>query len=151
MARGAKANKGNIPEIRALERKLSLEMLAAALFLLVSIGAGKGFPFLPALTPKIRTVLGAPPSPNMINTLLLLYIFSAIILILGRMMAASGKASPFGHLGYLTGFYFFHHFSGSLPEYFWAVFITGITIYFLECYHIFLYCTEESKKIREKE
>jgi hypothetical protein len=85
----------------------------------------------------------------MISALLILYIFSAIILILSRMMSGSGKYSGVSHVGYLAGFYVFYHFSGTLPENFWAVFVAGITILGLESYHIWIYCSEELEKERE--
>jgi hypothetical protein len=80
---------------------------------------------------------------------LLLYIFSAIILILSRMMSGSGKYGGIGHVGYLTGFYFFYHFSGKLPENFWAVFAAGVTVLGLESYHLWIYCSEEITRERE--
>jgi hypothetical protein len=85
----------------------------------------------------------------MISAVLLLYIFSAIILILSRMMSGSGKYGGIGHVGYLAGFYFFYHFSGRLPENFWAVFAAGVTIFGLESYHLWIYCSEEIARERE--
>ena len=108
-----------------------------------------GFSFLLPLDESIRRILGHPPPVNLISALLILYIFSAIILILGRMMSGSGQASGVGHAGYLAGFYFFYHFSGTLPENFWAVFVAGLTILGLESYHIWIYCSEEIEKERE--
>ena len=81
--------------------------------------------------------------------MLILYIFSAIILTLSRMMSGSGKYSGISHAGYLAGFYVFYHFSGTLPENFWAVFVAGITILGLESYHVWIYCSEEIAKERE--
>ena len=85
----------------------------------------------------------------MISAVLLLYIFSAIILILSRMMSGSGKYGGVSHVGYLAGFYFFYHFSGKLPENFWAVFAAGVTILGLEGYHLWIYCSEEIERERE--
>lgn len=120
-----------------------------ALFILFSIGALLDFSFLPSLDQSIRTTLGHPPPANLISALLILYIFSAIILILSRMMSGSGKYSGLSHVGYLAGFYVFYHFSGALRENFWAVFVAGITILGLESYHIWIYCSEEIVKERE--
>ncbi len=94
-------------------------------------------------------MLGRPPSVNMISAVLLLYIFSAIILILSRMMSGSGKYGGVSHVGYLAGFYFFYHFSGKLPENFWAVFAAGVTILGLEGYHLWIYCSEEIERARD--
>jgi hypothetical protein len=105
--------------------------------------------FLPSLPDNIRAMLGRPPSGNMIGAALILYVFSAIILILSRMMTGSGKHGTINHVGYLAGFYFFYHFSGKLPENFWAVFATGATIFGLESYHLWIYCSEGIEKERE--
>ena len=111
---------------------LPAELLVSALFLLLSMAALSDFSFFPSFPANIRTILGRPPSVNMISAVLLLYIFSAIILILSRMMSGSGKYGGVSHVGYLAGFYFFYHFSGKLPENFWAVFAAGVTILGLE-------------------
>ncbi|MHB9096881.1 MAG: menaquinol oxidoreductase [Syntrophales bacterium] len=135
--------------IRNLQRKFTIELLAAALFLLLSVAALGDFSLFPSLPGQIRAALGKPPSVNMISAVLLLYIFSAIILILSRMMSGSGKYGGIGHVGYLAGFYFFYHFSGKLPENIWAVFAAGVTIFGLESYHLWIYCTEEIARERE--
>jgi hypothetical protein len=54
----------------------------------------------------------------------------------------------FSHIGYLICFYAFYYFSGVLPENFWAVLATGMTILSLESYHIW---TFSSARIREEE
>jgi len=138
-----------LANIRKLQRKFTMELLAAALFLLLSIAALSDFAFFPSFDEKFRAVLGSPPSVNMISSVLLLYIFSAILLILSRMMSGSGKYGGVGHVGYLAGFYFFYHFSGKLPENFWAVFAAGVTVLGLESYHLWIYCSEEIEKERE--
>ncbi len=136
-------------KIRQLQNKFTIELLALAFFILLSVGALSDFAFLPPLSDSLRAALGHPPSAVMISALLIVYIFSAIILILSRMMSGSSRAGGLSHAGYLAGFYFFYHFSGTLPENFWAVFVTGVTILGLESYHIWIYCTEEIEKERE--
>lgn len=138
-----------LENIRALHRTFSIELLAAGLFLLLSLAASSDFSFFPSLPANIRTALGRPPSVNMISAVLLLYIFSAIILILSRMMSGSGSYGGVSHVGYLAGFYVFYHFSGKLPENFWAVFATGVTILGLEGYHLWIYCSEEIARARD--
>jgi hypothetical protein len=138
-----------LANIRKLQSMLTKELLSTALFLLLSIAALNNFSFFPSLPEAIRTALGRPPSVNMISSLLLLYVFSAIILILARMMSGSGRYGGVGHVGYLAGFYIFYHFSGKLPENFWAVFATGATIFGLESYHLWIYCSEGIEKERE--
>ncbi|MHB8771128.1 MAG: menaquinol oxidoreductase [Syntrophales bacterium] len=135
--------------IRTLHRKFTAELLSAALFLLVSLAALSDFSFFPSLPPQVRAVLGRPPSVNMISALLLVYIFSAIILILSRMMSGSGSCGGVSHVGYLAGFYGFYHFSGKLPENFWAVFAAGVTILGLESYHLWIYCSEGIEQERD--
>jgi hypothetical protein len=138
-----------IVNIRKLHRKFTTELLSTALFILLSIAALNNFVFFPSLPEKLLTALGKPPSVNMISSALLIYIFSAIILILSRMMSGSGKYGGVGHVGYLTGFYVFYHFSGKLPENFWAVFAAGMTIMGLESYHLWIFCSEEIEKERQ--
>ena len=141
--------KDALDTIQSLHRKFTAELLAAALFLIVSLAALDGFSFFPSLPADIRTMLGRPPSVNMISAVLLLYIFSAIILILSRMMSGSGRYGGVSHVGYVSGFYFFYHFSGKLPENFWAVFAAGVTILGLEGYHLWIYCSEEIARARD--
>jgi len=141
--------KDALEHIRALHRTFTAELLAAALFLLVSLAALNDFSFFPSLPANIRTLLGRPPSVNMISAVLLLYIFSAIILILSRMMSGSGSYGGVSHVGYLGGFYVFYHFSGKLPENFWAVFAAGVTVLGLEGYHLWIYCSEEIARARD--
>jgi hypothetical protein len=138
-----------LDNIRNLHRTFTAELFAAALFLFLSMAALNDFSFFPSLPEYVRTALGRPPSVNMISAVLLLYIFSAIILILSRMMSGSGSYGGVTHVGYLAGFYFFYHFSGKLPENFWAVFAAGVTILGLEGYHLWIYCSEEIERARE--
>ncbi len=126
-----------------------MELWAIALFILLSIGALDDFAFLPSLSPSLRATLGQAPPANMVSALLIIYVFSAIILILSRMMSGSGKSGGIGHVSYLAGFYIFYHFCGVLAENFWAVFAAGATILGLDSYHIWIYCSEEIE--REKE
>ena len=135
--------------IRVLHRTFTGELLAVALFLLLSLAASSDFSLFPSLSANIRAALGRPPSVNMISAVLLLYIFSAIILILSRMMSGSGKYGGVSHVGYIAGFYAFYHFTGKLPENFWAVFATGVTILGLEGYHLWIYCSEEIARARD--
>jgi hypothetical protein len=130
-----------------LHNKFTAELLTIALFILVSMGAVSDFAFFPSLPDTVRTILGHPPSEKSIGAVLILYVFSAIILILSRMMSGSGKYGGISHAGYLTGFYVFYHFSGKLPENFWAVFAAGATIFALESYHLWIYCSEEIERM----
>ena len=138
-----------LAKIRKLQRKFTAELLSVAFFLLLSIAALYDFAYFPSLPGNIRATLGRPPSVNMIGAVLLLYVFSGIILILSRMMSGSDKYGGVSHVSFIGGFYFFYHFSGKLPENFWAVFSAGVTILGLEGYHLWVYCSEEIEKERE--
>ena len=133
-------------KIRRLKARASHGLYAMALFIALSIGAVRDFDFLPSLPPKIHALLGHPPAANLISTALLLYSFSAIVLILSRMMSGSGSFGGFTQVAYLAGFYFFYHFSGGMEENFWAVFAAGMTILSLESYQVWNFCTEEIRK-----
>ena len=144
----SRATQGN-ETIHRLKAKSSRGLYVIALFIALSIGALRDFDFLPSFPPKVHDFLGQPPSAEMISTALLIYSFSAIILVLSRMMSGSEKSAGFIQVAYLAGFYFFYHFAGALEENFWAVFAAGMTILGLESYHIWAYCAEEIRKEEE--
>lgn len=123
-------------------------MWAIAAFAGISVPAMLSEQIFPPLTPEVKKLLGTPPSSNMISALLVVYAFSAILLVLGRITNGSPKMVSFSHIGYLICFYAFYYFSGVLPENFWAVLATGMTILSLESYHIW---TFSSARIREEE
>lgn len=138
--------------IRRIERfraRSSRGLWAMALFIAVSIAALGDFSFLPALPETVRALLGRPPSPTMISGALVLYTFSAIILILARMMGGSEQSGGFAHVGYLTAFYVFYHFAHAMDENFWAVFVAGLTVLGLESYHIWTFCSDAIRKEQE--
>lgn len=139
----------HMEKIRLLKAKSSRGLYAMAVFIALSIGAVRDFAFLPSLPPHIRTALGTPPSANMVSTALLLYAFSAIILILSRMMSGSHSYSGMAHVAYLSGFYLFYNLGGVLDDNVWAVFAAGITILGLESYHIWTFCNEEIRREME--
>ncbi len=107
-----------------------------ALFVALSLGAMRDFDFLPPLPDKIHNILGASPPVGLISAALLVYSFSAIVLVLTRMATGSGAYSGLAHVGYLLGFYIFYHFAGAMEDNFWAVFAAGMTILALESYHV---------------
>ncbi|RNC72728.1 MAG: menaquinol oxidoreductase [Desulfuromonadales bacterium] len=138
-----------LQRIERLRTKSSRGLWAMALFIAVSIVALNDFSLLPSLPEGIRAALGKPPSSIMISGALVVYTFSAIILILSRMMGGSEEYSGFSHVGYLTAFYGFYHFAKALGDNFWAVFAAGITILGLESYHIWNFCSEAIKREEE--
>ncbi len=139
---------GLLEEINRLTRFSTRGIIALALFLVVSILAWRGFPFLPA-PDTVIPLLGKPPSAGIISTVLLLYTFSAILLSLSRMTAGIEHRSSFSHVGFLTAFFLFYYFGKSLEGNYWAVFGSGITILGVESYRIWTYCAEGISKSRE--
>lgn len=135
--------------IRTLERKAYGGAYVLAAFILLSIGATHNFSFLPSFSPAIRKSMGTPPPADIISIAFIVYVFSAVILSLSRMMEGSDKIGGITHLGYLGGFFFFYHFSGSMDAQFWAVFAGGATIISLESYQRWNFCRDEILKERE--
>jgi hypothetical protein len=137
-----------IREINRLNRFSTRGILALALFLVVSIFAWWGFMFLPA-PDTITAYLGNPPSAGIINVVLLIYTFSAIILSLSRMTTGIEHRSSFSHVGFLTAFFLFYYFGKSLEDNYWAVFGSGVTILGVESYRIWNFCSEIISKKKE--
>jgi hypothetical protein len=138
----------SLRKIRSLKAKSLRGAWAFSAFLLVSIGALNDFGFLRPLPENIKTILGSAPPVNMISGLLVLYSFSAIILILSRMMRGTEPSSGMIHVLYLSAFYGFYHLAASLDDNFWAVFAAGMTILGLVGYHNRIWCMA---LIREEE
>jgi hypothetical protein len=128
-------------DIQRLRTFSSRGFWAFSLFLLISMAAWQNFTFLPP-PDRVVALLGSPPKPHIISTVLLFYTFFAIILSLGRMMTNTEHKSSFSHVGYLTGFYLFYHFAKGLNDNYWAVFGAGITILGVESYRIWSFCNE---------
>jgi hypothetical protein len=132
-----------LSKIKKLELLSSTGLWILALFTALSIGAHRNFDFLPQLSEGIRTALGAGPPVKYINWALVLYGFSAIILILTQMANNKHPRGALAHFGYLGAFYIFYHFSGGLSDNFWAVFAVGLTILGLQSYHVWNYYHEK--------
>jgi hypothetical protein len=137
-----------LDSIQRLRTRSHRGIWAIAAFACISIPAMLSHQIFPPLTPEVKKMLGTPPTSNMISALLVVYAFSAILLVLGRITNGSPKLVSFSHIGYLICFYAFYFFSGVLPENFWAVLATGMTILSLESYHIWSYSLA---KIKEEE
>lgn len=136
--------------IRRLRTRSHQGMWAIAAFACISVPAMLSEQIFPQLSPEMKKLLGTPPSSNMISALLVVYAFSAILLVLGRITNGSPKMVSFSHIGYLICFYAFYYFSGVLPENFWAVLATGMTILSLESYHIWSLSSTRIKEEEEK-
>ncbi len=139
----------SLEKIHSLKLKSVRGAWAFSAFLLVSTGAVNDFGFLPSIPEKVKATLGTPPSALMISGLLMLYCFSAIILILSRMMSGAEPSGGMVHVLYLTGFYGFYHLDGSLDDNFWAVFTTGVTVLGLLSYHNWVRCNALIREERE--
>ena len=135
--------------IRSLERKAYSGGYLLSAFIVLSIGATRNFSFLPSFSQSIRKSMGAAPPASMISIALTVYVFSAVILSLSRMMEGTDKVGGVSHLGYLGAFFFFYHLSGEMDSQFWAVFAAGATILALESYQRWHYCRYEILKERE--
>lgn len=135
--------------IRRLEKRSNQGFYILSVFIILSIGALHDFSFLPPFPTGFRKLLGAAPPAQLISVALLVYVFSAVIHTLSRMMEGSGKTGGMAHLGYLGGFYLFFHFSGDMQVHFWAVFAAGFTILGLESYQLWNYCRDEIQKERD--
>lgn len=135
--------------IRRLERRAYLGGYILSAFILLSIGATRNFSFLPSFTPAIKKSMGMAPPAGLISVALAVYVFSAAIISLTRMMEGSDKTGGIAHLGYLGAFFFFYHFSGHMDAHFWAVFAGGATVLSLESYQRWNYCRDEIQKERE--
>lgn len=138
-----------LESIRRLRTRSHQGLWAIAAFACTSVPAMLSEQIFPRLTPAVKKILGTPPSSNMISALLVVYAFSAILLVLGRITNGSPKMVSFSHIGYLICFYAFYFFSGVLPENFWAVLATGMTILSLESYHIWSLSMAQIKEEEE--
>jgi hypothetical protein len=136
-------------EIKKLSTFSNRGLWALSLFMIVCMIAWQNFPMLPAQD-SVTAKLGAPPPPNIISLVLLFYTFSAIILSLSRMMAGINHKSSFCHVGYLSCFFLFYHYSKALDNNYWAVFGSGITILSVESYRIWSYCKENLQRKQEQ-
>ena len=135
-------------KIRKLELLSSSGLWILAAFTALSLAAHRNFDFLPALGDDFHAMLGAGPPVNFINWALVLYGFSAIIMVLTQMTGPKNPRGALAHFGYLSAFYVFYHFSEGMAENFWAVFTVGMTILSLQSYHVWNYYKE---KVREEE
>jgi hypothetical protein len=135
-------------KIRKLELLSSSGLWILALFTALSIGASRDFDFLPTFSAGVHEMLGAAPPTNFINWALVLYGFSAIILVLTQMTGSKRPRGAVAHFCYLSAFYAFYHFSGDLAENLWAIFTVGMTILSLQGYHVWNYYKD---KVREEQ
>ncbi|MBN2332586.1 MAG: menaquinol oxidoreductase [Deltaproteobacteria bacterium] len=135
--------------IHYLTKQIRYSKWWMALFFLFSLCAAVDFRFFPPISEKTRQFLGASPSPTLISIALIVYAFSALILILGHMNTGSVRFRGWSHIGYLSAFYLFYYYTGVLRENFWPVFIAGLTILGLESYRVWSACSEAIRMEKE--
>lgn len=130
-------------KIKKFELLSSTGLWILALFTALSMGAFRNFDFLPPLSEGVHAFLGEGPPVKYINWALVIYGFSAIILVLTSMASDKKPRGALAHFGYLGAFYVFYHFSEGLSENFWAIFVVGLTILGLQSYHVWNYYHEK--------
>ena len=120
-----------------------------AAFLVVSIAASRGFDLFPDLSAGVRQWLGAAPPVRMIQLALVIYAFSASVLILSRMARGEPHGRNYTHVLYLTAFYGFFHYAQALRDNFWAVLVAGGTVLGLAVFQSWSYCTAQIRQEEE--
>jgi hypothetical protein len=133
-------------KIRDLRTRARMGGWGLAAFVVVSVLSIPDSYLLPALSESIRRFLGVAPPSGLISIALIIYAFSAFTLILARIAQGSGTYKGWSHLLYITSFYIFFSFAGTLRETYWAVFVSGLLIMGLENYLVRTYAGEEIKK-----
>lgn len=137
-----------LKRIHDLQARATRGIWLVALFLAISIAATRGFDLLPDLSQGVRQWLGAAPPVRMIQLALVIYAFSASVLILSRMAREEPPGRDYTHVLYLTAFYGFFHYARALSDNFWAVLVAGGTILGLAALQSWTYC---SARIRHEE
>ena len=132
--------------IRSLRARARMGGWGLIAFVIVSVLSIPNNYLLPALSESVRRFLGAAPPSNFISIALIIYAFSALTLILARIAQGSGDYKGWSHLFYITAFYIFFGFAGTLRETYWAVFVSGLLIMGLENYLVRTYVSEEIRK-----
>lgn len=136
--------------IKSLRARARLGGWGLAAYVIVSVLSIPDSHLLPALSESVRRFLGAAPPSNLISIALVVYAFSALTLILARIAQGSGTYKGWSHLLYITSFYIFFGFAGTLRETYWAVFVSGLLIMGLENYLIRNYVSEEIRREERK-
>jgi len=137
-------------DLRRLELRAIDGLWLLVLFLLLSLAAWSGFALFPALPASLRTALGPAPPTGLISIALVVYSFSAIILLLARLGSEPTRRGGLAHLGYLAGFYLFYHFGEQLADNFLAVFAAGLTILGLYSYQAWSWFGVRARAVREQ-
>ena len=138
-----------LDRIHSLHARANRGIWMVAAFLVVSIAASRGFDLFPDLSAGARQWLGAAPPVRMIQLALVIYAFSASVLILSRMARGEPNGRNYTHVLYLTAFYGFFHYAQALRDNFWAVLVAGGTVLGLAAFQSWSYCTAQIRQEEE--
>jgi hypothetical protein len=145
----AELRKEALRKIRRMQALVNRGLWVVAIFLALAILGFNDFDLVPSLPAGIRENLGAAPPVRLIQVALVVYGFSAAVLILARMARGSQPSNSWLQLGYLMAFFFFFNFAQALDENFWAVFAAGSMILGLEAFHGWSYWTTRIRHEQE--
>jgi hypothetical protein len=136
--------------IAALQALPFKGLTGLALFLLISTGAFYAVPYQWSLPPRILEILGPSPPVFLTSLALVVYCFSAVLLILPHLAEGTDRYRGWQALGFLSAFYIFYFYARALETNFWAVFAAGCLVLGLEYLSLVLFCRKEIDKERER-
>jgi O-antigen/teichoic acid export membrane protein len=146
----AELREQSLRNIRRMQILGNRRLWVIATFLALAILAYRGFDLIPSLSVEFREVLGAAPPVRLIQVALVVYGFSAAVLILARMARDTAPGNSWLQLGYLAVFFVFFNFAEALDENFWAVFTAGGMILGLEAFHGWSYWMAKIRHEQER-
>lgn len=135
-----------IAELQALSFK---GLLGLTLFMLMSVGAFFSIDYQWSIPAHVLEVLGASPPVYMISLALAVYCFSAVLLVLPKIVDGSDRYRGWSALGFLGAFYIFYFYAGALEINFWAVFAAGALVLSLEYVGLLIFSRKETRKETE--
>lgn len=135
-------------ELQALSRRCLQGLFA---FLSISVGffQVRQLDLLAPLTQGVQEFLGCPPPPVLTTLALGIYLFSEVVLILGRTGGGARPALKWQQLVYRSIFFFFYAVAGVLDGYFLGVFVAGLVLYGLELLNLWTYSMKHLPQERE--
>lgn len=120
-----------VAELHLLGRRGLWKLLCFLLLSMAAWGLCASQPLI-ALPEALVVWLGAPPPVALIDLAFGVYLVSALILLPGRMTAASRRAQGWSQLGYRVSFYLIYLLAAALAERFVVVLAAGVLLYGLE-------------------
>jgi len=146
----AELRKQSLRNIRRMQALGNRGLWVIATFLALAILAYRGFDLVPSFSPEIRGALGVAPPVRLIQVALVVYGFSAAVLILARMARDTVPGNSWLQLGYLAVFFVFFNFAEAIDENFWAVLTAGGMILGLEAFHGWSYWMAKIRHEQER-